>query len=252
MLDLVVPVYHEADNIINLLDEVEKCIKTEKRLMIVYDSDDDNTLPVVEAHRLRYSFPIQLKRNIYGRGALKAIKTGLHSFEGQTVLVLMADLSDGLDVVDQMYKKITNKGYHLVCGSRYMKGGKQFGGPFIKKTLSRLAGISLHWAVGIPTHDISNSFKMYHRVVIDSISIESSGGFEIGMEITVKAFGNGYRITEVPSSWYDRVQGESRFQLIKWLPNYLKWYLFAVRETWFAGGTEKGVRHDCQSAKSKT
>ncbi|MBU2702849.1 glycosyltransferase involved in cell wall biosynthesis [Sporomusaceae bacterium BoRhaA] len=247
MLDLVAPVYNEGSNIENLLTQVENAIKVEKRLMLIYDSDDDNTIPAVERVRAQYSFPICLKKNIYGRGALNAIKTGLHTFEGNIVLVLMADLSDSLDVVDKMYDKVVKERYHLVCGSRYMKGGKQYGGPFIKKILSRFAGVSLHWTVGIPTHDISNSFKMYHRAVIDSITIESCGGFEIGMEITVKAFCNGYRITEVPSLWYDRVEGESRFQLLKWLPNYLKWYWFVIRETWLNGGH---VRHVCYNNKN--
>lgn len=233
MLDVVVPVYNEGANIENLLKQIESSVKTEKRLTIIYDCEDDNTLPVVNEVRLKYNFPILLKKNIYGRGALNAIKTGLHTFEGKVVLVLMADLSDSLEVVDEMYDKIVKEGNHLVCGSRYMEGGKQYGGPFIKKTLSRLAGVSLHWAVGIPTHDISNSFKMYHKAVIESIQIESTGGFEIGMEITVKAYLNGYRITEVPSSWYDRTAGESRFQLFRWLPFYLKWYLFALCKIWF-------------------
>lgn len=234
MLDLVVPVYNEGANIVKLLNQIEISIKTEKQLTIVYDWEGDNTLPVVKEVCSKYNFPIFLKKNIYGRGALNAIKTGLHTFESKVVLVLMADLSDSLEVVDVMYDKIVKEGNHLVCGSRYMEGGKQYGGPFIKKTLSRLAGVSLHWAVGIPTHDISNSFKMYHKAVIESIQIESTGGFEIGMEITVKAYLNGYRITEVPSSWYDRTAGESRFQLFRWLPFYLKWYLFALRKTWFS------------------
>lgn len=233
MLDVVVPVYNEGANIENLLNQIESSIKTKKRLMIVYDCEDDNTLPVVKEARAKYNFPICLKKNIYGCGALNAIKTGLHAFKGNVVLVLMADLSDSLEAVDEMYNKIIKEGNHLVCGSRYMKGGKQYGGPFIKKTLSRFAGVSLHWAVGIPTHDISNSFKMYHKAVIESIQIESTGGFEIGMEITVKAYLNGYRITEVPSSWYDRTAGESRFQLLRWLPLYLKWYLFALYKIWF-------------------
>ncbi len=234
MLDVIVPVYNEGANIENLLNQIESRVKTEKRLTIIYDCEDDNTLPVVNEVRLKYNFPIYLKKNIYGRGALNAIKTGLHTFVGNIVLVLMADLSDNLEAVDLMYDKIVKEGNHLVCGSRYMEGGKQYGGPLIKKTLSRLAGVSLHWAIGIATHDITNSFKMYHKAVIESIQIESDGGFEIGMEITVKAYLNGFRITEVPSSWHERTAGESRFQLFRWLPFYLKWYFIALCETWFS------------------
>jgi dolichol-phosphate mannosyltransferase len=129
--------------------------------------------------------------------------------------------------VDSMFEKM-NQGYDIVCGCRYMKGGKQVGGPIIKGLLSRLAGNSLHLIAGIPTHDISNSFKMYRKSVLAEIEIESSGGFEIGMEIVVKAFFKGYRITEVPSTWLDRTAGKSRFKLMKWLPGYIRWYLYAL------------------------
>jgi dolichol-phosphate mannosyltransferase len=110
-----------------------------------------------------------------------------------------------------------------------MKGGKQLGGPKFKGTLSRMAGLSLHYLTGIPTHDISNSFKMYTSRVIKSIQIESSGGFELGMEIVCKAFLAGFKITEVPSVWRDRSAGQSRFKLWKWLPHYLRWYFFTLR-----------------------
>jgi len=83
---------------------------------------------------------VMLVKNKYGSGALNAIKTGFESIDDGIVLVVMADLSDDLGKVDEMFKKI-NEGYDIVCGSRYMKGGKQIGGLWFKKLLSRTAGI---------------------------------------------------------------------------------------------------------------
>ena len=123
-----------------------------------------------------------------------------------------------------------NEGYDIVCGSRYMKGGRQIGGPRFKKFLSKFAGISLHLLVGIPVRDITNSFKMYTKKVLEDIRIESSGGFELGMEIVIKAYNKGYKITEVPSLWTDRQSGDSRFRLWRWLPKYLHWYWFAIQK----------------------
>jgi hypothetical protein len=110
-----------------------------------------------------------------------------------------------------------------------MKGGRHIGGPRLKKLFSRMAGVTLHLLTGIPTRDISNSFKMYRSSIIKSINIESRGGFEIGMEIVVKSYLKGYKITEVPSVWRDRVAGKSRFKLVKWAPEYLRWYFYALR-----------------------
>jgi len=144
------------------------------------------------------------------------------------VLVVMADLSDDLSQVDSMLA-LNRQGYHVVVGSRYMKGGGIEGGPWFKQFLSRLAGLTLHRFRGIPTHDATNAFKIYDRDMLKSLTIESQRGFELNLEITVKAFLAGYRITEIPSRWRDRSRGESRFRLWSWLPHYLRWYFFAFR-----------------------
>lgn len=228
MLDIIVPVYNEADNIEKLFNNIAKSIHVNKKVIIVYDFKKDTTIPVVKRIKNNYNFDIILEKNIYGKGALNAIKTGIHKSTSERILVVMADLSDSLDIVDKMYKKM-NKGYDLVCGSRYMKGGKQYGGPFLKGLFSRMAGLTLHLFTRIPTHDVTNSFKMYSNKLFDIINIESTGGFEIGMEITVKAYLNGFKITEVPSKWFDRQEGKSNFHMWKWIPHYLHWYFYCIK-----------------------
>ncbi len=232
MIDIIVPVYNEAGNIEKLFDEIEAEVHSAKRISIVYDFDEDDTLPVVERIKGNYTFEVRTIKNIIGRGVVNAIKTGMEHAEYDAILVMMADLSDKLDVVDSMLAKLQS-GYDLVCGSRYMKGGKQNGGPFLKGLFSRTAGLSLHLLTRIPTHDVTNSFKMYSKRLIDGIQIESNGGFEIGLEIAVKAYALGYAITEVPSEWFDRTEGESNFHMWRWMPKYLKWYLYAIFHTWF-------------------
>jgi hypothetical protein len=125
--------------------------------------------------------------------------------------------------------ELVEQGADVVCGSRYMKGGRQIGGPLLKGLLSRAAGVSLHYLAGLPTRDATNSFKMYRTKFLQGLRFESSGGFEIGMEAVVKAYVCGGRVAELPSTWTDRVAGESRFRLWNWLPNYLRWYFYAFR-----------------------
>lgn len=232
MLDIVVPVYNEDKGILRLFDEIEQEIKAPKHVMVVYDFDEDTTVPVVMEHRNDYSFKIDPILNTIGRGALNAIKMGMYTATEEMVLVMMADSSDKLDVVDTMCQ-LMEKGYDLICGSRYMKGGKQYGGPLLKGLFSRIAGLSLHILTRIPTHDCTNSFKLYRRTMLEQINIESTGGFEIGLEILVKAYTNGYKISEVPSQWFDREEGESNFHMWRWMPKYLHWYFYCVRNTWF-------------------
>jgi glycosyltransferase involved in cell wall biosynthesis len=232
MLNIVVPVYNEGGNIRNLLDRIQVDIKTAKKVLVVYDFDGDDTIPEVEKIRRNYDFDVLLQKNIFGQGALNAIKTGLKCGDAEAVLVTMADLSDSLEIVDGMYRLIC-EGYDLVCGSRYTKGGKQVGGPFLKKIFSRMAGVTLHYLTRIPTHDVTNSFKMYSRKLLDRLNIESTGGFELGMELAVKAYTDGMCITELPSTWYDRTAGISSFKMWEWIPHYLHWYFYGIKNTWF-------------------
>ncbi|WP_372369448.1 glycosyltransferase [Candidatus Uabimicrobium sp. HlEnr_7] len=227
MLSIICPVYNEADNIEKLVEEVCQKIQLPLELIIVYDFPEDNTLPIVEEISDNYNFAIRCVQNHFGRGALNAIKTGFICAGGCTVLVTMADLSDDLAVVDLMYKKIHEEGFDIVCGSRYMRGGKQIGGPILKKFLSSLAGKSLYWLRRFPTHDVTNSFKMYKKHVLKNITVLSQGGFEIGMELVVKAFLLNYKITEIPTTWIDRTSGSSKFEMWKWMPSYLRWYIHA-------------------------
>ena len=229
MIGIVVPVYWEAENIENLLNEIDGKIRTEKKVFIVYDVEEDPTIEVVNSLIKKYNFDIKLIKNKYGRGVSKAIKTGFEVADTDAVLVVMADLSDDLSIVDRMYEMIKN-GYDIVCGSRYTKEGRHFGGHLIKKMMSRFAGLSLHYLTGIPTRDVTNSFKMYNKNSLDKITIESNEGFEIGMEICVKIFVKGGKIGEIPSIWVDRVKGKSKFKILKWLPKYLKWYFYAFRK----------------------
>ena len=224
ILTLVIPVYNEKDNIISLLNNIENSIKIPISLSIVYDEDSDNTLPVVQKVIDKYNFPILLVKNKYGIGALNAIKTGLSTFSTDACVVIMADGSDDLSSINGMYGLFC-QGFHIVCGSRYMKNGKQTGGPLFKKLLSKTAGKSLFYLTGLPTSDVTNSFKLYSKECINSIEFESSGGFEIGMEIVVKSYLNGLAISEVPTFWKDRFEGTSNFKLRQWLPFYLRWYL---------------------------
>jgi dolichol-phosphate mannosyltransferase len=231
LLSIVIPVYNEARSVGPLFERIQENIHVPHEILIVHDSPDDDTLPALEREPCRTMGPrLVLNR---GRGALAAIKTGMQESRGDAVLVMMADLSDDLKIVDRMYELLATQGYSVICGSRYMTGGRQEGGPLIKRNLSRLAGVSLHHLTRLPTHDVTNSFKMYAREVIERFPIESNGGFEIGMELTIKAHLAGLRVTEIPSVWHDRQHGKSRFRLVRWLPNYLRWYAWLIWRTWW-------------------
>ncbi len=229
-LHVVIPAFHEGESIGGVLSRLAKVVHVSMRVSVVCDSADDPTFEAVRPLTSRLPYVVTEVVNAFGTGALNAIKTGLsRTNPEEAALVVMADGCDELEIVDRMWQQML-AGHDVVCGSRYMAGGRQIGGWWLKKLLSRTAGLSYHVLTGIGTHDITNSFKMYSSRVLAAVVIESVGGFEIGMEIAIKAHRFGFSITELPTVWTDRTSGVSRFRLRKWLPHYLRWYLKGVAQ----------------------
>jgi dolichol-phosphate mannosyltransferase len=229
-LSLIVPVYNEADNFPRLVAEVEKHVPRPFALYVVYDFDADTTVPVARALAAERPW-LRLLKNDLGRGVVYAIKAGFREVKEGPALVVMADLSDDLAVVPRMLA-LYESGHRVVCASRYMRGGRQLGGPWLKRTMSRVAGLTLRYFAGFPTHDATNNFRLYDAALVNELGIESSGGFEVALELTAKAFRRGVRVAETPTTWRDRTAGESRFRLNKWLPKYLYWYGYALAAGW--------------------
>lgn len=230
LVSLVVPVYNESDNILPLLDALQSSVGSAHETLLVYDFDEDSTLPPARVFADGYP-PLRLVKNTLGAGVLNALKTGIRESRGDVVVVTMADLSDDVTQVDEM-AALVRSGAAVVAGSRYMKGGSQVGGPLLKSWLSRFAGLSLHLLTRVGTHDATNNFKAYRGAFLDDVTIESGSGFELGLELTSKAHLGGLFVTEIPTTWRDRTAGESNFKLLKWMPSYLRWYLTCLTGTW--------------------
>ena len=105
------------------------------------------------------------------------------------------------------------------------------GCPFLKAALVRIANFMLHHFARLPTTDASNGFRLFSRRVIEEIAIESTQGFCYSIELLVKAHRLKWKIAEVPVTWIERQDRRSRFQVLRWLPAYLRWYFYAFATT---------------------
>src|SRR6202045_2163420 len=154
------------------------------------------------------------------------MRFGIDAATAPVAVVTMADGCDDSRQIDDLTRLI-ERGVAVAAASRYMAGGQQVGGPVLKGLISRLAGRSLHLLAHVGTRDATNSFKAYSTEFIREVGIESRDGFEIGIELTAKARRLRRPVAEIPTIWLDRQAGMSNFKVAKWVPSYVRWYLFA-------------------------
>jgi glycosyltransferase involved in cell wall biosynthesis len=224
-VSIVIPVYNEGEAIVGCLERVLRDVLLPCEILIVHDMPEDTTVPYAKAVRARDP-RVRTVLNTYGRGPANAIRFGIHAARAQVTVVTMADGSDDPRQIDEL-TRLVERGVMVAAASRYMPGGQQVGGPRLKRLLSWLAGRTLYWFTRVGTRDATNSFKAYNAAFVKAVGIESRTGFEIGLELTAKAARAGLPVAELPTIWLDRRLGESRFDLGRFLPAYLKWYFFA-------------------------
>lgn len=231
-LDIIIPVYNEGANIRDVLTALYAGVRTPFRVLICYDRDDDNTLSALRAYAAPFAIAMVKNR---GAGAHGAVLTGFQESVAPAVLVFAADDTYNAGIIDTMCQRI-REGHDIVAASRFMKGGRMAGCPWLKGFFVRASAFTLYHFGRVPVHDSSNGFRMFSRRVVDQIQIESTRGFTYSIELLVKAHRLGWGISEVPAQWFERTRGASRFRVLGWLPDYLVWYFYAFGTTWLRRG----------------
>jgi dolichol-phosphate mannosyltransferase len=224
-VSIVVPVYNEGDLVVPLLERILEAVTMPCEVLAIYDSVDDTTRPFLE--KMAADEPRLVPTlNPNQPGPAHALRWGFEQATAPVVVVTMADGSDDPTQVEPLVN-LVERGVAIAAASRYMHGGQQVGGPFPKRILSRLAGLSLYHLARVGTHDATNSFKAYDRTFVSEVGIESEHGFEIGIELVSKARRHRLPVAELPTIWLDRRVGDSNFQLYSWIGHYIRWYRYA-------------------------
>jgi len=224
-LSVVVPVHNEQDNITEIVTRIESMLDCPHELIIVNDHSTDASEKLLIELSQRFE-NMRVINNHFDKGFANALRAGFDNACGEIVMPVMGDSCDDLTSVGPMLEKI-KQGYDVVCGSRYIKGGGRLGGSRLKGFLSWAAGKTIRFFLRVPTSDITNAYKVYRKEVLDKITIQSEG-FEISMEIPLKAYFLRFKITEVPTVWKERKKGKSSFRIPRLLPHYIRLYIWAI------------------------
>lgn len=228
-LDIVIPVCNEELNIRSVLDSFRSELRVPYRVLICYDSEDDTTLQALKPlPHDEYHF--ELVKND-GQGVMEAIRAGLGRTTAPYVVTFPADDDYNAVRLNAMVRMAAD-GYDIVCASRFIRGGCMIGCHSLKAGLVRTAAFLLYHIGRLPTHDPTNGFRLFSRRVIEQIPLASKVGWAFSLEWLVKCHRLRWRITELPAEWHERKAGKSRFRILGWLPQYLRWFFFGFATTW--------------------
>jgi dolichol-phosphate mannosyltransferase len=228
-LDIVIPVYNEGPNIVSVLESFRRELRVPYRVLICYDFEEDTTLTALTSISPEdYHFTL-IKND--GRGVLDAIRAGLRQTRAPYLVTFPADDDYNARRLNSMSQKAM-EGFDIVCASRLMRGGCMVGCFWLKAALVRTAAFMLYHVGRLPTHDPTNGLRLFSRRVVEQIASESEMGWAFSLEWLVKAHRLGWPIAELPAEWHERRTGKSRFRILRWLPQYLKWFFYGFATTW--------------------
>src|SRR5262249_11256940 len=131
-----------------------------------------------------------------------AVRAGLSAFEGDGVIVAMADGSDSPhDIL--AYARALAEGSDCAFGTRFSGKTGVTGYPPVKRLLNRMGNGLIAWLTGRRYDDFTNGFKGYRRWVIEAMAPLVSADFNLTVEMSIKAVNADAKYAIIPNEWKD-------------------------------------------------
>ncbi|MCH8003669.1 MAG: glycosyltransferase [Nanoarchaeota archaeon] len=233
-LSILIPVLNERVNLKVILRILKAIVDVRHEVLVVYDMQNDNSIPVVKAMQKNYP-GLRLVHNKLGRGVINAIKSGVNGALGEYVLIIAADdIGPPLAINDMI--ALMDEGVDLVNATRYAYGGKNVGGVFISRHLSSIANKLFYALSGSKLTDPTFGVKMFKREKFNELNLESKPvGWAVSFEFAIKAQVSGWKLGEVPLISLNRLYGEGKSSFkLNWLREYSKWFIFGIKNLLFS------------------
>jgi len=205
-LSVIVPCYNERATVAELLRRVKE-VPIEKEIIVVDDKSTDGSRDVVAALAEQWREIRHILQPVnQGKGA--AIRRGIQEARGDIVLIQDADLEYDPEEYPKLVQPILDGHADVVFGSRFAGYPRR-----VMLYFHRLGNTFLTFLSNLTTNldltDMETCYKVFRREVIQSINLQSNR-FGIEPEITAKVARRGYRIYEVPISYYGRDYWEGK------------------------------------------
>ncbi|MCS6819717.1 MAG: polyprenol monophosphomannose synthase [Chitinophagales bacterium] len=210
---VIIPTYNERGNIEKMIHKVMS-LSPQFNLLIVDDSSPDGTAHIVR--NLQSIYPERLflieRAGKLGLGTAYIVGFKWALERGYEYIFEMdCDFSHNPDDLIRLLEE-AHKGYDLVIGSRYVKGGGFRNWPMSRILLSRVASLYVNVVTWIGIADTTAGFVCFHRKVLESIDLDRIKfiGYTFQIEMKYAARQLGFRIKEIPIIFTERVEGVSK------------------------------------------
>ncbi len=228
-ISLIIPARNEVESIGATVRNFHTALLAEAishEIIVIDDGSTDTTRDVVRVLSQEIPCLILISRTgMPGFGS--AVRTGLTYAKGEYIVPVMADGSD--DPSDLIcYSLKADEGYDCVFGSRFLHPKSLTRYPYWKYIVNRLGNVLIGILFGLRYYDITNAFKLYRKSCVDTFSLASTG-FDLTVELSLKAIVNGCSYAVIPISWRGREAGVTKMKIVYASVQYLSrvfqiWY----------------------------
>ncbi len=205
-LSVLIPVYNE----VRTIDEILRLVTrepTEKEVVVVDDGSTDGTREKLQAWDGRDGVRVIFQPGNFGKG--RAVRTALEAALGEILIIQDADLEYDPGEYPQLLRPIESGRADVVFGSRFVGSSEHRVQNFWHHQGNRLLTLISNVVTGLNLSDMATCYKAFHRRVVPSLDLQSPG-FGVDAEITAKVARGGFRIFEVPVSYFGRSQAEGK------------------------------------------
>ncbi len=207
MLSVVVPCFNEEKNLPVLVNRINQALGSAGiagEIVLVNDGSRDGTGAVID----QLSRQFQNVRGVHhpvNRGIVEGWRSGLGASRGDLVLTTDADLQYAPEDVPALYREMIAGDWDLVQGWRRDREEPDRIRDFLSVGLSRI----LQWIFSMDLQDVKSGFICYKKDVFRDILDYRQEYFSFQSLVTVAAHFKGYRIRQVPITFFRRHAGES-------------------------------------------
>jgi dolichol-phosphate mannosyltransferase len=210
-----VPTYNEAPHVERLCLAVLSAMgkaRIDGHLLVIDDGSPDGTGELAEA--LRSSQPrLHVLHRASKDGIGSAYLAGFaYALRHGADLVVEMDCDFSHDPSALPYLIEAAARADVVLGSRYVPGGRVEDWPLPRRLISRGGCWYARRLLSIDVRDVTGGFKCFRREVLQHLLVQDvrTAGYGFQIEMTYRALMDGHSVCEVPITFRDRVEGESK------------------------------------------